>query len=237
MPVKRFTSFFDRMLHRRQLTAAQAKRRRLAGQSLVELAIFFPILLMLLSGVVEFGFLLNQYLNLLDGPREAARFAVDISPFRTAVTDAQPAFYTAVAGEVMNAIKPIQLISTRDDVVISIFSVNGSAVARYPTAGHISGESALDNTPGEWHLYGQGGACNPATDQTCHPSTVSNAQVSAWVSQTGGGALPPSMGVVLVEVYYSYPQTLKLPWLTIFIPDPILVHAFTMMPLPAAEPH
>jgi hypothetical protein len=187
--------------------------------------------------VVEFGFLLNQYLNLLDGPREGARFAVDISPFRTVVTDAQPAFYNAVSGEVINAIKPITLNASIDDVVISIFAVNGSAVTRYPSAGHISGESALDNTPGEWHLSGHGGACDPNTDHTCHPSTLTNAQVSARVAQTGGGDLPPSMGVVLVEVFYNYPQTLKLPWLTVFIPDPIAVHAYTMMPLPAAEPH
>jgi Flp pilus assembly protein TadG len=63
------------------LFSRRKRDRRTSGQSLVEIAILFPLLLMLISGLVEFGFLLNQYLNLLDGAREAARFASDGDPF------------------------------------------------------------------------------------------------------------------------------------------------------------
>ena len=52
------------------------------GQSFVELAILFPLLIMLLSGVVEFGFLLNQYLDLLDGAREADALCQRWRPFQ-----------------------------------------------------------------------------------------------------------------------------------------------------------
>lgn len=216
------------------------RRRQASGQSLVELAIFIPVAIIMLSGLVEFGFLLNQYLNILDGPREGARFAVDATPFGVTLATDNADFYKAVAGEVVNAIRPIRLNASIDDVVVSVFSVNGSSgspvVIRYPNAGHLAGESPLDNTAGEWHLYGQGGACSASTP-TCHPSTMTSAQVAARVAQTGGGALPPSMGVILVEIFYNYPQTLKLPWLTIAVPDPIPVHTYTIMPLPAAEPH
>ena len=38
-----------------------------------------PILLMLLSGVIEFGFMLNYYLDVIDATRETARFAATTS--------------------------------------------------------------------------------------------------------------------------------------------------------------
>ncbi len=56
------------------------KRQRTVGQSLVELAFFFPILLIILSGVVEFGFAFNQYINLIEATREGARYAVNGDP-------------------------------------------------------------------------------------------------------------------------------------------------------------
>ncbi len=56
------------------------KRQRTLGQSLVELAFFFPILLIILSGVIEFGFAFNQYINLIEATREGARYAVDGDP-------------------------------------------------------------------------------------------------------------------------------------------------------------
>lgn len=55
-----------------------AKKTR--GQSLVEVTLLMPILLMMLAGLVEFGFALNQYLNTLDAAREAARYSSDGDP-------------------------------------------------------------------------------------------------------------------------------------------------------------
>ncbi len=56
------------------------QRQRTLGQSLIELALVFPLLLMLLSGVVEFGFAFNHYVNLIEATREGARYAVDLDP-------------------------------------------------------------------------------------------------------------------------------------------------------------
>ena len=44
---------------------------------MVELALLFPLLLILLSGLIEFGFILNEYLSVMDAARNAARFASD----------------------------------------------------------------------------------------------------------------------------------------------------------------
>ncbi len=49
--------------------------KRQAGQSVVELALITPILIVLLSGLVEIGWFANNYLNLLDVSRIGARRA------------------------------------------------------------------------------------------------------------------------------------------------------------------
>ena len=41
-------------------------KRKPRGQSLVEFTLMLPILLMLLSGVIEYGFMLNLYLDIID---------------------------------------------------------------------------------------------------------------------------------------------------------------------------
>lgn len=43
------------------------------GQSLVEIALTMPVMLMLLLGLIEVGFMAGAYLTMLDGVREAAR--------------------------------------------------------------------------------------------------------------------------------------------------------------------
>lgn len=211
-------------------------KKREKGQSLVEIAIFFPIFLLLISGVVEFGFMLNTYLNLIEGPRQGARFAVAQSPFTgSGFTQDNATFYDQVATEVMRSLQPILLDINRDDIVISVFSVNGTTVARYPSQDQLSGESPIDYTVGEWHKFGRGSGCVVNVAVNCHPSRFTSADIVSRVSHTGGGSIPPSMGVVVVELYYSYHQILKLPWLA-FIGDPLNVYTYTIMPVTSAAP-
>ncbi len=58
-------------------TPAPAPRR---GQSLVEMALVLPFLLVLLSSMAEFGFAFNRYVNVVEAVREGARFGVDQQP-------------------------------------------------------------------------------------------------------------------------------------------------------------
>ena len=213
------------------------KEKNSRGQSLVELAILFPLLLMMLSGLVEFGFLLNQYLNLLDGAREAARFASDGDPFIRdsnqncsvslgAITND---FYNQAACLAQQVALPIRLDSGRDDIVISAFGVaDGVVVARYPASPQDPPAGA--ETAGEWHLLGYGGGCDPTAD-SCNPSKFTSGRINSFLS---GSA--PNTGILLVEIYYDYDQVLALPWITAFVPDPIHIHTFAIMPLVAAEP-
>ena len=50
------------------------RRRRERGQSLVETAIVFPILLLLLAAVVDFGRAFDAYIVLTNAAREGARY-------------------------------------------------------------------------------------------------------------------------------------------------------------------
>lgn len=186
-----------------------SKKQKSKGQSLVEFAIAFPIVIMLFSGVVEFGFILNYYLSLLDATREAARFYSSGDPFPSA------SFYSDAALMVKDAVEPrnindtsrkIVLNPATDDVIITVYSVCGSKVVSFPSAGG-------------YHMYGN------AT------SVFTNA--SMLTSRLSGA---PNAGILLVEINYNYRQVLALPWLTVFLSNPLPLRAYTIMPISAAEP-
>src|SRR5262245_48076241 len=50
------------------------------GQSLVEMAFTFPLLILMVLSLVEVGFLANNYLILMDAVRAAGRSAVNLDP-------------------------------------------------------------------------------------------------------------------------------------------------------------
>ena len=245
--------------------------RARSGQSLIELALALPVLLLMLTGLMEFGFALNHYLNALDAAREGARFASDGDPL---VRDSGNStcssldFYVQTACVAEQTLDPIQLNPAHDDIVISVFRVlNGHIIDRWPNCRPTNPDdcpndpSTYPPTNGEWHLWGKGNQCNngmdddgdgavddgcvnpadaigpaestciEATDLTCHPSHFTTADVEARLDPTA-----PNTAVILVEVFYAYEQILKLPWLTPFVPDPIRMHSYTIIPVPAAEP-
>ena len=63
----------ERIARRRNIKKV-GQRRRERGQSLVETAIVFPILLLLLAAVVDFGRAFDAYIVLTNAAREGARW-------------------------------------------------------------------------------------------------------------------------------------------------------------------
>lgn len=218
-------------------TFLRTLRQRRRGQGLVEFALMFPVLLIMLSGLMEFGFLLNEYLDVLDAAREAARFASDNNPFNDDYTDRQQ-FYDTAADLAMTTMLPLQICVDADpgdglrcgddvndtihgDVVISVFGVAHTGlgslnVKRYPRAG--IGTCPVPNDC-YWSRFGT------------HQSQFTMADVVAMLDTNS-----PNTGIVLVEVYFEYDQKFKLPWITAFLPDPVQIDSHTIMPLVAAEP-
>jgi hypothetical protein len=215
----RITDLFDIGGSQRTL-----RERKSAGQSLVEFTIMLPILLMLLSGLIEFGFLLNTYLDVIDAAREAARFAANDDPTLGSPSDLTPNFwnrawrnsrgslFTASDGRInWTPTDAFDCTDVEGDMVISAFSFFNNAVnKRYPV-GDSDGASNCGN----------------------YQSKISTAQVNSLMDTTS----VDNSGAVLVEIYYEYEMLLGLPWITAFVPDPVLLHAYTMMPNTFAEPY
>lgn len=205
----------------------QAKPR---GQSFIELALVFMILMLLFAGVVELGNLINIYLDIIDSAREAARYANAVSLYKVDPVSgakyigedvydksAQVAWATLnPACTLLLPTKPgaancppnemkIDFDPATDDIVISILSYDGSTLLRFPSMG--------------WSRFGN------------HTSTVSNGELIANLDPSA-----PNTGLVMVEIFYDYNQLLGMPFFTDVLPDPIPVHAFSIMPYPGAEP-
>jgi hypothetical protein len=221
----------------------QSKNR---GQSFVELALVVLILALMLSGVVEFGFLLNNYLKVLDGAREGARFSNMSVPFVINATGeyeidsgtgyyvSNQTFYINTAIETMRVMSPIVLNGNRgDDIIISVFTVGvppSPTIVRWPY-NYTFGWNLCENysDPG----LQTNNDLNTADWSSCtaKSSKFSSAQILSMMDP-----IAPGSGVLVVEVYYNYPQLLKLPVFEQVIPDPIPVYSYSIMPLSAAEP-
>jgi hypothetical protein len=205
-------------------------RTKPRGQSFVELMLVTLILALMLSGVVEFGYLLNSYLKVLDGSREGARFASNGGEAFTwdgSGYVSLKSFYLYAALQTMNVMAPIVLNGNRgDDILISVFTVSGGSITRWPD-GYVNGWDVCDNR-GEVTLGLDAAKWSSCTHRNSHFSTL---QVLGLMDP---GA--PGSGIVLVEIYYNYPQILKLPVFAQMIPDPIPVYTYSVMPLSSAEP-
>jgi hypothetical protein len=212
-------------------------RTKSIGQSLVEFTVLLPVLLIMISGLIEFGIMLNYYLDLIDAAREAARYASDVDPITDpnppyGYMDPNPAFYTYTQTLAMESLRAasdnridwpkMQLMygatwcdHVNGDIVISTFgtlnqSPNPAIVdKRFP---QVMGESGVS-------------MCNHYT------SKITSAQIQSRLD-----AAAPTAGLVMVEIFYDYNQVLALPWITAFVPNPIHLHAYTIMPNANVEP-
>lgn len=207
----------------------RAGKKKTLGQSLVEFSILLPLVLLMLSGLIEFGIMLNYYLDVIDAAREAARFAADADPIRDAngiYMDPSPNFYPMIQTLAKESLKAgsdgrINWVDHTNcatdihgDIVISAFGVKnngGSPIvsARFPAGW---GENGLS-------LCGH------------YTSKFTSAMIQSKLDPAA-----PTTGLVLVEIFYEYQQTLALPWITAFVPNPIHLHAYSIMPNANVEP-
>jgi hypothetical protein len=229
--------------------------KKIQGQSMVEIAIILPVLLMLITSLTEFGFGLLEYLGIQDAVRNAARYASDGAyNYRDNNMSCDPNtgtkdFYRTTAclvNQELRQERPLVHLNDNgtpgdytddyldpahgDDIIVSAFGIleDTGVSARFPTEYGDQGWSyALDLGT---HGFG------PPTRNAV--SAFSSAQVNTyWLNtDTNYGYHTPSTGIVIVEVFYHYDQKLKLPWITAFVPDPLPLHFATIMSLSSAEP-
>jgi hypothetical protein len=204
----------------------------------------------MLSGLVEFGFGLLDYLGIQDATRNAARFVSDNAyDEKDSIMNCQNTkdFYRqtgCLVNQELRQERPLVHMNDNgtpanfdddyldpahgDDIIVSVFGVmqGTGAVTRFPAAnGDQGGEKgwsyALDLT------FSRNAS-----------SAYSTADVtSMWQNaDTTYSHSTPNTGLVIVEVFYNYDQKLKLPWITAVVPDPIPFHFYTIMNLASAEP-
>jgi hypothetical protein len=207
------------------------------GQSLTEIAIFLPIFILIISGIVEMGYFMNRYLNLLDASREAARYGADLDPVGTAISTNNPSynpaynhnspagagaivdcsttqeFYTAVACYAEQSFpEDFDFGNGYDDIVISAFTIKDGRVCNgYRWPDYMDGTSDRG-----WSYMGN------------QSSQFSNARVESMMANA------PSQGLLILEMFYRHRQALGLPFFTIFVPLDIGIHTYTIMPNPTA---
>lgn len=191
------------------------------GQSFVELILVFFVLMTILTGMTEFGLLLNRYITLVDGAREGARFVSNDDPFEAGFTAFYDKVYLVIIGDydpiskpdgTKGALNPIILNpddvngKPGDDIVVSIYSLTGGPLSSDRTVKLLGQDSRYGN----------------------HTSKFDPTSIAGMVTGT-----EPNSGILLVEVFYNYNQILKM---FTFIGDPIAVDTYSMMPLSSAEP-
>ena len=199
------------------------------AQSMVEVAVTLPILLSLFLGLVEFGFMLNTYLSLLDATRYAARQYSNSNPL-TAAGDSNPLFFSGVADAVVLSLEPadtaarqIPLDPTMDDILVSAISVEVDETADPDVIQTITRHSS----PGIFYSkYGNG-----------FTTKYEDAEIEAYM--TANGTVPVDSGILIVEINYSYEGVLGIStmFINMFAPDNhIMIYASTIMPLVSVRP-
>ena len=192
---------------------------------MVEFTLMLPIMLLMLSGVIEFGFMLNFYLDVIDAARETARFAANDDPIRDDATgnplDPNPNFYNraqTLAKQSLEAAadgridwRTASCPDINGDIVLSAFAIaSGTVAQRYPNGAGETGVSMCGH----------------------YDSKITTTEVNSIINGSNIG----NTGFIVAEIYYEYDQTLGLPWITAFVPDPIILYAYSIMPNTNVEP-
>lgn len=199
------------------------------AQSLVEFAITLPILILLLTGMIEFGFMLNTYLSVQDATRTMARRYSTINPFDTNGA-INPVFFQDASQYAIELLAPsgdpasrqIVMDPTRDNILISLIGVD---VDESTDPDSIQLIQRL--TGGDYYKH---------FGDTSPPSIYPNDRIEELM--TANGAEPSDSGLLIVEVYYGYEGTLNLPWTRpFFSPDnPSMLYISVVMPTIYAKP-
>lgn len=229
------------------------------GQSFLELALVLPILLLMLLGLVELTFFMGRYLDILDLSKEAARFASMRDPFSPgsdldcSTTNDLNFYYDSscmlsppagsaacTESQYCNGFNPLLTLNlATDDVVITAFTIAGHEVSdQWPEPNSYWALSNVDfandvdlnfnSNPGHPDRFKYDCKGNAVRTEPYYTDD----RIEALMLDTS----PGNKGYITVEVYYCYVQVLGLPIISDILPNPMQVHAYALMPLPAAQP-
>ena len=167
------------------------RRRRSRGQSLVEFSVSVPVFVMLLFGMLEFGFAFSHNLTLEYSTREGARTGAALGPGTTNVPCARVIGSPGTPGVDDQIIAGVQRVLTSPGSPIDITRVSQIRIYRAKT------DNSGDEDPGKVNIWVPG--AGQSVDGVLLKFTESSVGWNACTRDNG--ASPDSLGV---SVVYSY---------------------------------
>ena len=164
------------------MRATAARHRRQKGQNLIEFAISLLLLLIILLGIMDFGYLFSGYISAHNAVRGAARFAATHPSAWTNASD--PPDMTTIEGNLKLTAVPAVIPNDDAHVTITYFvptsgSRNGVQCGKYlPSTGFVASSTysqATCVTPGNLvqiqavYIYT---FMTPMLQQTFHSTTI-----------------------------------------------------------------
>lgn len=213
-------------------------RRVSRGQSMIEMALTFPVLLLILAGAIEVGYYYNTYLTFMDATREAARRSAnndylngDVNYECADTVD----FYrqgACLAYQNLGRNLPDVFDPTRDDILVSVVQIQRGVIYKR----FINSNNPPDEGEGGWSFC-QDMASHLSPPVTCTRafSRFPNSVLQSRLAQYSGATSAPNSAYVLVEIYHVHRQFLGLipPGLP-FLPQEVVMHVYSIMPVPSA---
>lgn len=233
------------------------------AQSLVEMAIITPLLLIMFLGVLEVGWFLRNYMVAVTASREGARFAAKANNLNPEAVDPAQIGFTAIVSHTMLNLGDLPGAG----VVVSVFVYPATwpcdPAQRQPPdgedawpnchcldAGWIPENISIGQHPDLWpHLtYSSSPGYRSGIDFTAYYEQRYERHLRTTCSliKTSVAALPAEEVEVVVEVFYVHRQLLGFPIFTVFVPEEIKFRVPTAMryaesrqfetPTPTEEP-
>lgn len=223
------------------------------GQSLVEMAIITPILIIFLMGILEVGVALRNYLVLINASREVTRFAVRPEYIKPYVEDYNEVGYDTIVQKVLDTIGEQVFMNFEDGsaIVVNVIAVDtGYPCNPDERAEPIEGDlwpncdcEMVATNPYTPYLilnrninknYGfslpishtSWYDINKLSNEIASNNDVFNCKAMKTAT---GSTVPRHIEVVMVELFYEHHQAFGFPFISNPYTDPIILHATTVM--------
>ncbi|GAC1402082.1 MAG: hypothetical protein NVSMB52_15970 [Chloroflexota bacterium] len=108
------------------------------AQGMLEMALVLPILLLIICGILDFGFAFAAKLAVTNSARNGARYA---STHPTSWTAADPAGQTTIEGQIQNSGGTASIPNDDSHILISYLTSSATACGHYSTAGFVGSQS------------------------------------------------------------------------------------------------
>ncbi len=207
---------------------------QMEGQSLVELTLTLPLLLLMFVGLFEIGFALRNYLIVVNANREGTRFAArglwfdDLSD--PSAADMIFDRVSAAGGYVGNPQDGVRILRTES--AGSDYPANAKIYIYFVTVPDQIYDGGLVNEPatfGQWAAGSLGYATKVEIEAESEAARQINYDFNRDYFIGGALDIASENNFIIIETFYAHEQLLGLPFFTEILPDTIPLYSRTRM--------